>query len=659
MRLAEMEIIPGEEKQRILENFNDIQTEYPAGKTIHELFARQAAVTPDGAALVGAGLRALPDRVMQHLTYKELNRKSDQVAQALKEKGVLADDIVAIMVKRSVEMIIGILGILKAGGAYLPIDPGYPQERIDYMVKDSGARVLVSELSEVSKVSEENPTHPTHLTHPTQLCYIIYTSGTTGKPKGVMIEHRNVLNLIVGARHLFDFNGDDTWTVFHSFCFDFSVWEMYGAVLYGGKLIIVPRMTARDPVRFLKVLKNHGVTILNQTPLSFYHLAGEELKHKEKQLKLRYIIFAGDALEPARLKQWREKYPGTRLINMFGITEATVHSTFKEIGDSEIDCNTSNIGKPVVSVSAYVLDENRNLCPWGVPGELYIGGRGVGRGYINRPGLTAERFVSFSYRSYGSHRSYRSIKIYKTGDLVRLRDNGEMEYLGRIDRQVQLRGYRVELGEIEKRLLKHEEITGAAVLAAEGEGSGKYLCAYVVCGREIRVRDLRAYLAKGLPDYMVPSYFIRVERIPLTSNGKLDRKALPEPDGSRLQAGAAYLAPQTGLEQEITDHWLKVLDVDRVGIHDNFFELGGNSLNIMQLNARLKEALARDIPVVSMYKHITVSSFAGYLMEQENRLIHTGKGNRQNRLEETFLQSKKIYTRTLKRTAARKNEREN
>ncbi|SFJ97123.1 non-ribosomal peptide synthetase, partial [Thermoflavimicrobium dichotomicum] len=356
---------------------------------------------------------------------------------------------------RSLEMIIGILGVLKAGGTYMPIDPAYPAERIQYMLEDSGARLLlvqkkamIPEAGAAEKTliwdeidwTQEEKTNLVNISRPEDVAYIIYTSGSTGKPKGVMVEHRNVVRLLFNDRNLFDFSEHDVWTLFHSFCFDFSVWEMYGALLYGGKLVIVPSLVARDPKAFLDLLRREGVTILNQTPTAFYQLSQEEMKRVEADLMVRKVIFGGEALAPVQLKAWKNKYPSTQLINMYGITETTVHVTYKEITEQEMETNVSNIGQPIPTLKVYVLDEQKRLVPIGVKGEMYVSGDGVSRGYLNRPELTAERFVENPF--------VPGERMYKTGDLARWLPDGNLEYLGRIDHQVKIRGYRIELGEI-------------------------------------------------------------------------------------------------------------------------------------------------------------------------------------------------------------------
>ena len=576
-------------------DFNDTRTTYPKENTLHGLFEAQVSKTPDQIAVCCGDER---------LSYGELNRKANQLARLLQEKGIKCNTIVGVMLERSSDIVLSALAVLKAGGAYLPLDPDYPFERINFMLKDSDAKVLLTQsrlqvnrlivfggtvihLDEASNYLGKGSNLKKAGT-PVSLAYIIYTSGTTGKPKGVMIEHRNVVRLLFNNHFQFDFHHGDVWTLFHSFSFDFSVWEMYGALLYGGRLVIVPKTTAQDPQEFLKLLKKEQVTVLNQIPIAFYSLAALEMECEAKELVLRYIIFGGEALQPIQLKAWRRKYPETKLINMYGITETTVHVTYKEIDETEIETNTGNIGRPIPTLGVYLLDQNMRLIPEGVTGEIYVSGDGVGRGYLNRPELTAERFIVTSHESrVASHESKTldlgpstfgpsDLRLYRSGDLARRLPNGEMEYMGRADHQVKVRGYRIELGEIEYRLLKHGEIKEAVALIKKDNSGNNYICAYLAVDRPLAVKDMRKYLEQELPDYMIPSFFVFLERMPLTLNGKIDRKALPEPN--ELSTGVEYEAPINERETVLVEIWEEVLGVSNISVHDNFFELGGDSI---------------------------------------------------------------------------------
>lgn len=615
LTLGEYSLMSKEEQATILFDWNATQADYPKNHTIHQLFEEQVKRTPDNKAVIFEE---------SNLTYRQLNDKANQLARVLRKKGVKPNSIVGIIAERSLVMIIAIMGILKAGGAYLPIDPEYPEDRIKFMLEDSQAVVLLTQSHQKEKCGFDREvidldnealytgavTNMEIINRPNDLAYVIYTSGSTGKPKGAMIEHKNVVRLMFNDKIQFDFSQTDVWTMFHSYCFDFSVWEMYGALLYGGKLIMVSKMTARDTREYLMLLKREKVTVLNQTPTAFYNLIDEEMKCSNRQLNLRYVIFGGEALKPAKLKDWNIKYPKTELINMYGITETTVHVTYKKITQHEISLNISNIGRPIPTLTTYIMSPNMKLQPIGVIGELCVGGDGLGRGYIKQPELTAKKFVQNPYRPEEI--------IYKSGDLARYLPNGELEYLGRIDHQVKIRGFRIELGEIESRLLKHETILETIVIAKEDHSGNKYLCAYIVGDKELNVTELRNYLSKELPDYMIPSYFIPLEKIPLTSNNKVDRKMLPDPDSS-ITTGAEYEAPRNDIEKILAQIWQEVLEVKNIGINDNFFALGGDSIKAIQVVARLQRFKLK-LDVKSLLTNPEIKDLSKYVVQDINEI---------------------------------------
>ncbi|MCK4257933.1 MAG: amino acid adenylation domain-containing protein [Halanaerobiales bacterium] len=594
--ISKIQMISESEKDYLLNHLNGTKAEYPKEKAIKEIFEEQVSLNSDQIALIFND---------QSMTYGELNSRANQLARDLMEKGVSSNQIVGLLVERSFEMIIGILGIMKSGGAYLPIDPDYPIERIEYMLNDSATRLLLTDRQEFTNFNGEIISLNDHeiqlqddsnldkTISPNDLLYIIYTSGSTGKPKGVMIEHYNLHRLLFNDQMLFDFDKQDVWTMFHSYCFDFSVWEMWGALLYGGKLVIIPKLIAQNPAEYLEVLSEEKITILNQTPTAFYKLIDEVAKSK-KDLNVRYIIFGGEALKPIRLQEWKDIYPETRLINMYGITETTVHVTYKEITEEEIKTNVSNIGKPIPTLTTYIMDKDLNLVATKVAGELCVGGDGLARGYLNRPQLTAEKFVKNPYKP--------EERIYRSGDLVRLMENGEKEYLGRIDHQVKIRGFRIELGEIENQLIKIENIKEAIVIDLKDDQGISFLAAYIVTLEEISLTELRDNLSKMLPDYMIPSYFVRLDHLPLTNNGKVNRKALPKPDGS-IHSGKDYVAPARDIEIKLANIWSDVLGVERIGINDDFFELGGHSLKATNLIQKIRKELALEISLKEIFKN--------------------------------------------------------
>ncbi|GAA0372815.1 non-ribosomal peptide synthase/polyketide synthase [Bacillus horti] len=613
--LKNADMLTKEEKHELLST-DEPAASFPSDKTIHQLFEERVNEFPDRIALRDGEYQ---------MTYTELNETANRLANVLRQNGVgrKRDQIVALMSDRSMDMMIGILAILKAGAAYLPIDPDYPEERIRYMLEDSGAEWLVTKeglqgntkhsctvidldanFSPVNLASEYDGTLPSELATPSSLAYIIYTSGTTGKPKGTMIEHRNVVRLLFNDRFQFDFSHKDVWTLFHSYCFDFSVWEMYGALLYGGELIIVPKEVAQDTKRFAQLLIDSKVTVLNQTPTAFYPLV-QELEQLSASLFIRYVIFGGEALKPIMLQSFYERYPQTKLINMYGITETTVHVTYKDITEYEISQNISNIGKPIPTLTAYVFDHNQKLVPAGVIGELYVGGEGVARGYLNKEELTAERFISNPYRP--------EERLYKSGDLVKRLGNGEMEYYGRMDHQVKIRGHRVEVAEVEAFLLKHPAVRDAIVLARTDKYGDQELCAYFVSQKDavdssFGRTELRDYMLNQLPSYMVPAHFIPLDDIPITSNGKVDRKALPSPQ--QVVSEGMYVAPRNSSELSLAKIWGEVLEIGQVGIHDNFFEIGGHSLKAMTLVAHIHRELNIELTLREIFQYPTVRQLA-------------------------------------------------
>ncbi|MCZ8521357.1 non-ribosomal peptide synthetase [Paenibacillus caseinilyticus] len=612
--VQDLTLLTAEEAERQLHLFNPWrQVSYPADLTIHACFEEQAARTPQHTALVYGG---------EQLTYGELNAKANQLARMLRLQGVKPDSIVGILADRSLDMIVGLLAILKAGGAYAPVDPDYPAERIRFMLEDSGCSHLLVQgrgesagraafsgniisLNDTALFQGET-SNPEPVNHPSDLAYVIYTSGSTGTPKGVMIEHRQVIRLLKNDRFAFRFSERDVWTMFHSFCFDFSVWEMYGALLYGGTLIVVPKEATLDPAAYRRLLNHHGVTVVNQTPTAFHQLIQADEK-QDSPLQVRYVIFGGEALQPALLQPWKKRYPAARLINMYGITETTVHVTFQEIGEAEIASNSRSIGSPIPTLSACILDKRLQAVPIGVPGELCISGDGLARGYLNRPELTAERFID--------HPLLPGERLYRSGDLARWLPDGSLEYLGRIDHQVKIRGYRIELGEIEAALLRHGSIGQAAVIVREDQPGQPALCAYYVSGsrEELSSAELRSFLSGGLPGYMIPAYFVRLDGLPLTVNGKLDRKALPEP-AVGLAAGADYAPPRTPVQEALVSVWREVLGVPGLGIRDNFFELGGDSIKAIQVASRLGSH-GLTFEMKDLFRHPVIEALSEYVKE--------------------------------------------
>ncbi|AVN47873.1 non-ribosomal peptide synthase/polyketide synthase [Pseudomonas aeruginosa] len=620
-RIAELKLLDEAEARADLLQWNPHPQDFPPASCLHRLIERQAAERPRATAVV-YGERALD--------YGELNLRANRLAHRLIELGVGPDVLVGLAAERSLEMIVGLLAILKAGGAYVPLDPRYPSDRLGYMIEDSGIRLLLTQRAarERLPLGEGLPcllldaehewagypeSDPQSAVGVDNLAYVIYTSGSTGKPKGTLLPHGNVLRLFDATRHWFGFSADDAWSLFHSYAFDFSVWEIFGALLHGGRLVIVPHETSRSPEDFLRLLCRERVTVLNQTPSAFKQLmqvacAGQEVP----PLALRHVVFGGEALEVQALRPWFERFGdrAPRLVNMYGITETTVHVTYRPLSLADLDGGAASpIGEPIPDLSWYLLDAGLNPVPRGCIGELYVGGAGLARGYLNRPELSCTRFVADPFSTTGG-------RLYRTGDLARYRCDGVVEYVGRIDHQVKIRGFRIELGEIEARLLAQPGVAEAVVLPHEGPGATQ-LVGYVVTqaapSDPAALRDtLRQALKASLPEHMVPAHLLFLERLPLTANGKLDRRALPAPDASRLQQD--YAAPRSELEQRLAAIWADVLKLGRVGLDDNFFELGGDSIISIQVVSRARQAGIRLAPR-DLFLHQTIRGLAGVAVE--------------------------------------------
>jgi amino acid adenylation domain-containing protein/non-ribosomal peptide synthase protein (TIGR01720 family) len=582
--------------------------------TLHELFEAQVARSPHRVAVTCGP---------QSLTYGELNSRANQVAHALRELGVGPDVLVGICIDRSLELVIGLLGILKAGGAYLPIDLAYPSERLAFMLKDAQAPVLLTQSKLLADVPVDSATvlclddadasafrshstsNPAGNVTPRSLAYVIYTSGTTGQPKGSLIAHGNVTRLFSSTEPWFDFNEADVWTMFHSVAFDFSVWEIWGALLYGGRVVVVPFAVSRSPEAFYELLARERVTVLNQTPSAFRQLMQADASLAAMRLALRYVIFGGEALDMRTLKPWFERHGDAvpKLVNMYGITETTVHVTYRPLSRRDLDSG-SVIGVPIPDLQVHILDSQRRPMPIGVPGEMYVGGAGLGRGYLRRPKLTSERFIH-------DHLTGREgARLYKTGDRARRLPSGDLEFVGRADDQVKIRGFRIELGEIEAVLIGHPAVRETAVLARQDADGDKRLTAYVVPkGAAPGISTLRDHLKKFLPDYMVPAAFVFLERLPLTASGKIDRKSLPAPASVRPDLSDEYDAPRTAAEHALVAIWAAALGLDQVGIHDNFFELGGDSILALQVVAGARSHRLKLTPAL-LFANPTIAGLA-------------------------------------------------
>ena len=617
-----LNVLPLVERHQVLRKFNAVPMVHSHEKRIHEIFEEQVDRWSDAVAMVYED---------QSLTYTELNARANQLARYLRRYGAGGpDQLVGICLERGLDMMIGLLAILKSEGAYVPLDPNYPSDRVAYTLSDSNLKFLLTqqsikerlpngttivitldaEWSEIAKEERANLVANTGGSGSRHLAYVIYTSGSTGRPKGVMIEHRNVVRLFSATDEWFRFNEHDVWTLFHSYAFDFSVWEIWGALLFGGRLVIVPYLTSRSPDEFYGLLCKFGVTVLNQTPTAFTQLIEAQSRSRGKSQSLRVVIFGGESLEPHVLRPWvnRNGMEAPRLVNMYGITETTVHVTYKHlVVDEVINATRSLVGTAIPDLQVYLLGPYLEPVPLGVIGELYVGGAGVSRGYLNRPELTAERFVTDPFSNE------LGARLYKSGDLGRWCEDGTIEYLGRNDYQVKIRGFRIELGEIEALLLRHPQVRETVVLAREDISGERRLVAYVALrtagiGVPLGAEVFRAYLKEILPEHMIPSAFVVLDTLPLTSNGKLDRRALPVPD-FEAYVSRRYEAPQGEVEEILAGIWRDILRVTRVGRWDNFFELGGHSLLIVQMIERLRR-FGLSVEIRRVFYSATLSELA-------------------------------------------------
>jgi nonribosomal peptide synthetase DhbF len=622
--IGRFELLLPEERERALVR-RDATVPEPPPDCLSAMFERQVLRTPDKIAVVFA------DTV---LTYAELNRRANRLAHLLIAKGVGPEQFVALDLPKSAEMIVGLLAVLKAGAAYLPLDPEYPKDRVEFMLGDArpaciltnskvaalatlnlGTRIVLDAsdtVTELQRYSDANPADAERVRplSPFSPAYVIYTSGSTGAPKGVVISHQNVVRLFKATEAWFHFNSEDVWTMFHSYAFDFSVWEIWGPLLYGGRLVVVSYSVSRSPAEFLQLLADEAVTVLNQTPSAFYQLMQADREDPElgQRLSLRLAIFGGEALELRRLEDWYGRHPENApvLVNMYGITETTVHVTYLALTKNLISGSANSpVGRAIPDLEVYVLDACLQPTPPGMVGELYVAGAGLARGYLGRPALTAGRFVANPFGPSGA-------RMYRTGDLARRNEDGSLDYMGRADHQLKIRGFRIEPGEIEAVLALHSRIAQVAVIVREDQPGDKRLAAYVVASGQtgLNAADLRRHAARFLPNYMIPAAFVEIAALPLTPNGKLDAKALPAPDSTAVVAGRG---PRTPREETLRDLFLEVLALPRVGIDDSFFDLGGHSLLAVQLLNKIHDLLGVKLSMGNLFEAPTVAGLAGRL----------------------------------------------
>ncbi|NBD32275.1 MAG: amino acid adenylation domain-containing protein [Cyanobacteria bacterium] len=608
--ISQLPLLAAPERQQLLVKCNDTATEYPQAQCIHQLFEEQVEQTPDEVAVVFEN---------QPLTYRELNERANQLAHHLQSLGVKPETFVGVCVERSLEMVIALLGILKAGGAYLPLDPSYPQQRLVYMLEDSQALVLVTEQSlnlersqseievvyldsEAESIARQSTCNSTSGVTSSNLAYVIYTSGSTGKPKGVPIEHRNAVNLLTSIERQPGLSDRDVLLSVTTISFDISVLEIFLPLIVGARLVIVTREVAADGIKLQQALESYEATVMQATPVTWQLLVA--VGGAKRPLKM---LSGGEALS----KQLAEKLLETAssLWNVYGPTETTIWSSVHRV---EAEENPISIGKPLANTQFYILDSELQPVPIGVPGELYIGGDGLSRGYLNRPELTETKFIPHPFKGE------QGVKIYKTGDLARYLPNGEVICLGRSDNQVKLRGFRIELGEIEAVLSQNPAVGQSVVITREDSPGDKRLVAYVVPQQEPpHSSELRSFVQERLPNYMVPSTFVFLETMPLTPNGKVNRQALPTPVFQQQQSAESLIKPRNKLEIKLTQIWQAVLGIESISINDNFFDLGGHSLLAVKLFGLIEQEFGKKVPLTTIFEAPTIEQLAKILQPSE------------------------------------------
>ncbi|MCP4217914.1 MAG: amino acid adenylation domain-containing protein, partial [bacterium] len=651
-RIADLEIISAEEKEDLLTTFNNTYEEYPEAKTIHRLFEEQVAKTPDRVALTAVSpMAAHKQESPCSMTYRELEQKSTQTAQWLLRKGVKPGAVVGLLAERSCETMVGMLAILKTGGAYLPIEPDYPRERIQFMLQDSNAKLLLCKehhyvspnpfgadcrimlLNSSDTVEGNSPGLPgknrpaekqeADVLQSVNPAYVIYTSGSTGKPKGVLVQHRSVVNLAYSQMTRFKIDTDDRVMQFASICFDASVEQIFITFFSGAALVLINKETILDENIFRVFTARQSVTHIHTVPSFLMDMKLNDFS------SLRRVISGGDDCPPALAEKWMSRCD---FYNEYGPTETTVTSLEVLVKEVDGKLPPPSIGKPIGNTSVYILDRHKRLVPRGVTGELYIGGDGVACGYLNRPELTAERFVNWSATTDDTPAALRESnadrRIYRTGDLARWLPDGNIRFLGRIDFQVKIRGFRIELGEIENQLLKLREIKETIVITKTNTSGEKYICAYVVPthphhyeNTALLNEELRNKLSPTLPDYMLPSFFVTLEKIPLTPNGKVDRKALPEPGFDEAARGGTYVAPADAVEGKVTEIWSQILGIEEstISVNGNFFQMGGHSLKATVMISRIHKELESKVPLAEIFNTPSIRGIAQYIKNSKKK----------------------------------------
>ncbi|MEO1558347.1 MAG: amino acid adenylation domain-containing protein, partial [Cyanobacteria bacterium J06632_19] len=612
-KVSELPLLWESERHQLLTEWNDTTTEYPTDKCVEKLFEQQVEKTPDAVAVSFAG---------EELTYFELNQRANQLAHHLQSLGVGAPVLVGICLERSIDMVVSVLAVLKAGGAYVPLDPNYPQERLNYILDDAAVEILITKSSLTQRLATNETKlvliddnqystatfcNPVNTTKPNHLAYVIYTSGSTGKPKATMIEHRGCVNHCYAMIDTLDLQARDTIAQTAPIGFDISVWQILTMLLVGGRVCVIKNEIIQEPSRFFEEIEAEEITVVQVVPSLLAtmldicdHWGAKNLSH------LRWLSVTGEAFNANLMHWWFKYYPSIPLLNAYGPAECSDDVTLYPIRYGEnselLNSNTIPIGKPIANTQIYILDAHLNPLPIGVPGELYVGGMGVGRGYLNRPQLTSERFILSPFSSNPEDR------LYKTGDLGCYLPDGNISFMGRIDNQVKVRGFRIELGEIEAAINTHPNVNQAVVITTSEASGNKRLVAYLVTEQSLTNKELRDFLKTQIPEYMLPSAFVTLDKLPLTPNGKVDRKALPTPDN--IERDNPYIPPRTAIELGLTQIWSSVIGINPIGVKDNFFDLGGHSLLAVRLISEIQTHFQVNLPLATLFQTPSIEELA-------------------------------------------------
>ena len=610
--IGKLSLLSSIEEQQLLVGWNNNRTNYPQAKCIHQLFEERVEIDPDAIALVFE---------QQQLTYQELNNRSNQLANYLIGLGIQPGELIGMAIGRSIDTIVSILGILKAGGAYLPLDLAYPPERLSFMLENANVSILLTKKALVEKlpthqarvvcldtdwadIARSHPTNPHCLVRSTNLAYVMYTSGSTGQPKGVCIPHQAVVRLVRETNYV-DFSPQQVFLQLAPISFDAATFEIWGSLLNGAKLVLFPG-DKPSLAELGQIIQKQQITTLWLTAGLFHLMVDERLADLQP---LRQLIAGGDVLSVPHVQKVLSNLPNCQLINGYGPTENTTFTCYYPIVKTDTLLTSIPIGRPISNTQVYILDAYLQPVPIGIPGQLYIGGDGLARGYLDRPQLTAEKFIP---------NPFATGKLYKTGDLARYLPDGNIEFLGRMDNQVKIRGFRIELGEIEAQLAQHPSVREVTVIDLLDDRGNKSLVAYLVCPQvPPTARELRTFLQSRLPDYLIPSAFVKIDALPLTPNGKIDRRALPAPELARSESPAARVAPRNELELQLTEIWERLLGVRSIGIRDNFFELGGHSLIAVRLFAEIEQTWGQNLPLATLFQKQTIEELASVLRQEE------------------------------------------